>query len=1105
MPTIYDNIENVLSDELTNAFNTAYKADICVGYFNLRGWNSFESYVNKFIGGEDEQCRLIIGMHATPQQLIRNYYSKAKQESIDNQTAVRLKRELAEEFRTQLTLGYPNNSDEKTLKQLAEQLRSEKLKIKLFVAHHLHAKLYLIHRHDKFQPILSYLGSSNLTFSGLSHQGELNIDVPDKDAANKLVNWFEERWDDRYCLDISHDLINIIDESWVQPKLPYYIYLKMAYHLSHEAREGLNEFKIPARFANELLDFQQKAVLIAAHYVNKRNGVLIGDVVGLGKTITATALIKLFDEDFGFETLILCPKNLVKMWEDYKHRYGLRSVTVLSQSMARTKLPNLPRHRLVVIDESHNLRNKEGRVYKVIAEYIKRNNSKVVLLSATPYNKSYKDLSGQLGLFIDDEDDLGISPEAYIRALGGLSKFNAIFQISPRTLAAFNKSEHPEDWQELMRLYLVRRTRGFIKKNYSKLDDVKQRHYLEFSNGTRNYFPNREAKKVEYPFDENDVNDPYAQLYSARIVNIIDSLNLPRYGLLDYLHSDLKTNPSEDEEIIIKNLTRAGKRLKGFARTNLFKRLESGGQSFLLSIYRHIMRNALFVHALKEGLPIPIGQQESALLDDFITDENDVEQDSNSKIIFHSDMARYQDDAAILYQQLHDEQFKKFNWISSSLFLERLGDALSIDCENLNQILKCVPQWHPEQDRKLQALQKLITQTHKDKKVLIFTQFADTANYLDGYFKNQGIESLACVTGANANPTEVAHNFSPVSNQKKIKPEDELRVLITTDVLSEGQNLQDSHIVVNYDLPWAIIRLIQRAGRVDRIGQQAETILCYSFLPEDGIEKIINLRNRLVKRIGENADVVGSDELFFDGDPVNIHDLYSEKRGILEDLEDTDIDLPSYALQIWNNATEANPKLAKIIPKLPDVVYSSKDASEPSKTGVIVYAKTTNDNDVLTWLDDNGNIITQSQYAILNAAACSIDTPIATRTDNHHDLIEQGMDIIHDIDSGISGGQLGKKTSARYQTYHRLKDYHERYRGDMYQNEDIKKAIDEIYHYPLQEVARDTLSRQFKIGLSDEQLAASVLHLRDEGKWCRIELKDIEQKQPSVICSLGLV
>ena len=1105
MPTIYDNIENVLSDELTNAFDAAYKADICVGYFNLRGWNSFENYVDKFLGSEDAQCRLIIGMHATPQQLIKTHYSKVKSESIDNQTAIRLKRELAQEFRTQLTLGYPSNADEKTLKQLADQLRTEKLVIKLFVAHPLHAKLYLIHRHDKFHPVLSYLGSSNLTFAGLSHQGELNVDVLDKDAANKLVNWFEERWEDRYCLDISKDLIDIIDESWAIPKPPYYIYLKIAYHLSHEAREGLDEFKMPAPFNKELLDFQQKAVAIAAHYVNKRNGVLIGDVVGLGKTITATALIKFFTDDLRYDTLILCPKNLVGMWEDYAERYNLpRSVKVLSQSVAINQLKELKRYHLVVIDESHNLRNKEGKVYKAISEYIKRNNSKVILLSATPYNKSYTDLSGQLGLFIDDGEDLGISPEQYIRDFGGQHKFTSTYQISPRTLPAFNKSQYAADWQELMSLYLVRRTRGFIKKNYSKFDDVKQRYYLEFADSTRNYFPDREAKKVEYPFDENDKTDPYAQLYSESIVSIIDALNLPRYGLRDYLNHDLKMNPTEDEEIIIKNLTRAGKRLKGFARTNLFKRLESGGQSFLLSIYRHIMRNALFMHALKEGLPIPIGQQESALLDDFITDENDVEQDSDSQITFHSDMERYQDDAAALYQKLHDEQFKKFNWISSRLFADRLSKALEIDCENLNQILIRVPQWNQEQDRKLQALQKLITVTHENEKILIFTQFADTANYLDGYFKNKGVQSLACVTGDNANPTEIAHKFSPVSNQKKIEPEDALRILITTDVLSEGQNLQDAHIVVNYDLPWAIIRLIQRAGRVDRIGQQAETILCYSFLPEEGIEKIINLRNRLVQRIGENADVVGSDELFFEGDPVNIHDLYSEKRGILEDQDDTDIDLPSYALQIWKNATEANPKLAKIIPKLPDVVYSSKVANEPSKTGVIVYAKTANDNDVLTWLDESGKLVTQSQYAILNAAACSITTPIATRVDNHHDLIEQGMDSIYQIDADI-GGQLGRKTSARYQTYYRLKNYYERYQGDIFQNDEVKKAIDEIYNYSLQESARETLSRQFKIQISDEQLVESVLHLRNEGKFCRIELKDNEQTQPSIICSIGLI
>ncbi|MFI3189807.1 NgoFVII family restriction endonuclease [Crenothrix sp. D3] len=1105
MPTIYDNIENILADELKNAFATAYKADLCVGYFNLRGWNNVAHYIDDFSGGENAQCRLIIGMQPTPQQLIKSHYSKIKTHSIDNQTAKRLQRQLAEEFRTQLTLGYPTNTDEATLKQLAEQLKAEKLTIKLFVAYPLHAKLYLIHRHDKFSPILTYLGSSNLTFSGLSRQGELNIDVPDKDAANKLMAWFEERWDDNYCLDISQDLINIIEESWVTPKLPYYIYLKIAYHLSQEARDGLNEFKIPAKFKNELLDFQQKAVLIAAHYLNKRNGVLIGDVVGLGKTITATALIKLFDDDFGFESLILCPKNLTTMWEDYSHRYGLRSVKVLSQSQVIKILPNLRRYRLVVIDESHNLRNKDGKIYKAIYDYIKRNNSKVILLSATPYNKSYADLSGQLALFIDEHEDLGISPERYMQEIGGQAEFIAKHQTSPRSLAAFNKSDHPDDWRELMRLYLVRRTRGFIQKNFSQFDEQKQRYYLEFANGTRNYFPERIAKKVEYPFDENNTNDPYAQLYSETIVKIIDTLHLPRYGLLDYLSHDITIQATQAEDIIIQNLTRAGKRLKGFARTNLFKRLESGGEAFLLSIYRHIMRNYVFIYALNKHLPIPVGQQESALLDSFITDESDLEQNDDIKITFHNDIKKYYQDAGTIYHTLQDDKGANFKWINSAFFIDALKNKLTEDSISLHQILKKVPQWHPEQDRKLQALSELITVKHAHEKLLIFTQFSDTADYLYRYFKNNNIASLACVTGKNANPTDIARCFSPISNKHEIQPENEHRVLITTDVLSEGQNLQDAHIIVNYDLPWAIIRLIQRAGRVDRIGQQADTILCYSFLPEDGIEKIINLRNRLMQRIEQNADVVGSDERFFEGDPINIHDLYSEKNGILNEQEDKEIDLPSYALQIWNAATNANPALKTLIPKLPDVIYSSKAASDKIKTGVIVYAKTSNDNDVLTWLDNNGNIITQSQFSILNAAACSINTPITNRADSHHDLIEQSMDNIHELDATI-GGQLGKKTGARYQVYHRLKVHYDHPQCDIFYNAELKKAIDEIYSYPLQEIARETLSRQLKIGLSDEQLAQSILHLRAENKYCRIVLKDDdEQKPPSIICSLGLV
>ncbi len=151
-------------------------------------------------------------------------------------------------------------------------------------------------------------------------------------------------------------------------------------------------------------------------------------------------------------------------------------------------------------------------------------------------------------------------------------------------------------------------------------------------------------------------------------------------------------------------------------------------------------------------------------------------------------------------------------------------------------------------------------------------------------------------------------------------------MLIATDVLSEGQNLQDCAIIVNYDLPWAIIRLIQCAGRVDRIGQQSNQILCYSFVPADGVERLIRLRARVRQRLIENRKAVGSDETFFDDDKDDnlIRDLYTEKNGILDDDGNTEVDLASFAYQIWKNATDADPSLIAKIEALPNVVYATK-------------------------------------------------------------------------------------------------------------------------------------------------------------------------------------
>ena len=229
------------------------------------------------------------------------------------------------------------------------QIKSKKVVIKLFLRHPLHAKLYLLFRPDPISPTVGYLGSSNLTMAGLSHQGELNVDVLDHDACNKLARWFEDRWNDRWCIDISEDLVKIIEQSWAREDLipPFHIYLKMAYHLSREAREGISEFHLPPELEEKLLSFQEAAVKIAAHHLNKRGGVLIGDVVGLGKTLMATALARIFEDDYDLETLIICPKNLLSMWNDYRERYHLRGkgdVLEHGQSGTARNAP-LPPHR----------------------------------------------------------------------------------------------------------------------------------------------------------------------------------------------------------------------------------------------------------------------------------------------------------------------------------------------------------------------------------------------------------------------------------------------------------------------------------------------------------------------------------------------------------------------------------------------------------------------------------------------------------------------------------------------------------------------------------------------------------------------------------------
>ncbi len=1156
MPRIFDNIASDLLPALRDTLQISARSDFCVGYFNLRGWKAVDALIERWAGGEGAQCRLIVGMQRLAQDELRRAYTLAPQdEQMSQQAVIRLKRRLAEEFRAQLTYGAPNDADEAGLRRLSAQLKAGKVVVKLFLRHTLHAKLYLCFRTDPNNPITGFLGSSNLTFSGLSGQGELNVDVLEHPAPATLAQWFNDRWNDRWCVDITQELIQVIDESWARPDCPppYQIYVKMAYHLAEEARAGLSEFDIPPDMRGHLLEFQSAAVRIAARHLEKRGGVILGDVVGLGKTLMATALARVFqDPPRSLETLILCPKNLVGMWKDYAHRYRLLA-EVVSVTQAQKILPDLRRYRVVIIDESHNLRNREGRRWAAVRDYLARNASKCILVSATPYNKAYLDLANQLRLFLKPDDAVGIRPEEYLRrdCDGRPDEFTRKHQCAVNCLAAFEKSPHPDDWRELMRLFMVRRTRSFVERNYAFTECPKcvtvllptqekcpqcgrakakeERRFLILEGDSRFHFPKRQPKNLQFQIRDSDPDDQYARLYSDKVVDTVRLLHLPRYGLANYLAPMPATPPTPAEAEVMENLSRAGKRLIGFCRTNLFKRLESSGHSFLLSVRRHILRNYIYLHALEKSLPLPVGTQDAALFD---TRSDD--QDSESPMfgadeaaprpteITAKTLADFATAGAAGYRTLETEHARNFDWLRADVFIAELAADLLQDAKRLFSILELAGQWQPGQDHKLAELHKLLTKKHPGQKVLIFSQFADTVDYLAEQLAARGLKQLAGVSGDTDDPSLYARRFSPVSNQAQEKgkpnyvtPSDELRVLVATDVLSEGQNLQDAAIVVNFDLPWAIIRLIQRAGRVDRIGQKAEEILCYSFVPADGVNRIIRLRERVRQRLSENAEVVGTDEAFFEDEKHDtvIRDLFTEKSSVLDDPADDEVDLASLAYQIWKNACDTDPSLKKTIPDLPGVVFSTKAlAAVPVRptgavgpapaAGVMVYVRTADGNDALAWVDEAGRTVTESQHEILRAAACEPATPVQPRLANHHPLVQQAVAGIQ-TEHITTGGQLGKPTSARRRAYERLKDYAARVKDSLFDIKPLHQAIDEIYETPLTEAARDLLNRELRAGVNDEKLVELVLSLHEEDRLC-IPKDDATAREPQIICSLGI-
>ena len=1135
MPNVIDNIVLRLADSLRDMLAVSYGADFCVGYFHLRGWRKIDDLIEQFNGMPGQQARVLVGMFRAPEEELQDALSVIGQPDTSPKAMKQRETRLVESFKQQLIFGMPDNSSESGLRRLVRQLRGGKVKVKVFLPYPLHAKLYLTYNDHPAAPIKAFVGSSNLTGPGLSEQGELNVDVTDSDATAKLKSWFEERWNDPFCRDISDLLAQIIEESWVreEPVSPYLVYLKIAFHLAFEALEAPREYRLPRVFEEKVLAFQRDAILRLRRLLrtdptnpNANRVALVGDVVGMGKTLTATAVAKMYQDDEGGRCIVCCPPKLKGMWEGYLRQYEIAGEVIpYSQTRHLAKLQG--RTRLMILDESHNLRNRETLAWTDIRDFIVDQDAKVLLLSATPYNKHYEDLSNQLRLVLDEKADLGVRPEGLFRTMTE-DQFFMRFQASPRSLVAFEHSESPDDWRDLLKLFMVRRTRGYIIKNYAGFDEDHQRHYLTLSTGVRSYFPKRVPKTVTFPITPGD---PYSKLFNTQVVDTINRLRLPRYGLGGYVdEARWSIAPSGDQELL-DNLSQAGHRLLGYCRTNLFKRLESSGHCFLLSLERHALRNLVFIHAIDHGLDLPIGTQDSSLLDTAVSDidvdslaqlfEADVTEEQDGETEELTDpvmisMADLQKRAAVVYEtyvQSRKKGRKQFKWIPANYFTKQLREDLLADAQELLGIVCNAGNWDAASDEKLDTLYQLLTEYEGKSKVLVFTQFADTARYLEEQLTTRfHMRDVEVVTAETGNSAEVVRRFSPNSNQYEMRHgERPVRVLIATEVLSEGQNCQDANVVVNFDLPWAIIRLIQRAGRVDRIGQENAEVRVYSCLPAEGVENLIRLRTRLLGRLKENLEVIGTDERFFDDEQEHerLCDIYAEKSGALDDdgSDAEDVDLPSLAQAIWEQALKDDPALEHQVKSLPDQVFATRHADDGQ--GVLVYFKTVDGFDSLVRMDREGKVVTQSLLGILRAAACPPDTEALLRHVQHHDLVRKGVEEAMKVYLQ-EGGNLGPRTSARRRIYERLSQYREDVKatvqGSLFAPSDLKKldkVIEEIYKHPLTERARELINRRLREGGNNEALAELAFHLHDDG----ILTASVEKQQdrnPKLICSIGL-
>jgi superfamily II DNA or RNA helicase len=1010
-----------LDDVLKRGFDTGGvdRVRIAVGYLYMSGLKRLRPELDEFldnggtlqvlVGNPDQQgLDELIEAH----QNLRLTGTKFKQsQNVKWSERTEIRSKTANNYSNQILYENPTVENQAFFTKLIDWLEQERIQPKLYLQERFHAKAYLFEKNegDIFTPKdVGVVGSSNLSLSGLHSNTELNAPVYNE-RVTELKEWFDELWDD--AVEFDDDLLDAVEDSWVSnnpghvstnedpPALPentlpngttetlrevsrgtglpapYIVYTKILYELYKETLETAEDYLQSFDVYEDLYEFQQWAVNRGIRIANKYDGVLVSDVVGMGKTFVGLGLLEHFHARNRLrgnkgKMLIISPKHLQPMWERMVNKRYNFNAEVISLGMVskenfhKTLLEEHDDTTVCLVDEAHHFRNDDTHRYDNLQSFLPTVNQ-TILLTATPYTKSAWDVYNQIKLFhIEDLTQIPITP--------------------PNLYDFTQMAENDEtDLSNLLSHVMVRRTRQDIIDQYGEKDE-EGNLYLQMG-GERRYLPDRHLQTVDYNLHEtystaDGVND---SLYDV-IVETLEDLTFARYSLGQEEY--LKIGYANQDPY--QNLSSVGKSIRGLMKSNLLKRLESSVHAFYTSLNRMLRSYRMFRDLLNEGT-VAVGSDVSELINsgeqiDTILDEID-------EMVEEGEYAAYQTEA---------------------FHLDKLKRDLETDIQLLADLQATLEPFHQEiqddysMDDKAEQLRGLLGNLRigshdilqrgdRAEKLIVFTQFTDTVEYLEAafeQFQGRGLISdnvrFASATSDTSNVESIIQRFAPETNdaRDKIGPSDEIDILFATDVAGEGVNLQDANLVINYDIHWNPLRLIQRIGRVDRLGSGHDDIYALNFLPETKLEEELGIVDRVESRVQEISSVLGEDgEILSPEDNVNksyMEDIYAEEdiKKVEDDVNEIigsdDLIGPASSLQ---DLKQEHPDLLSWLDDR-DGIRSAMEWDQDYDGIVIVYRQGDYTTPYLVTFPDEGgqDLGSQEKDRIVEIITCPVEEPVAS-------------------------------------------------------------------------------------------------------------------------------